>query len=432
MLVQHQHAASAAIFAGRLFGDPLRAARRRWARRDLASPAKSFAVKLINPMKPARRGLDDMGLSKGEGAASEHYLVLDGLRGVAALCVVVMHVTLWFAPHKLLSGAGLAVDFFFCLSGFVVAHAYVWKLEQGMSLPKFLWLRLRRLYPLLFAGYAIGAVYALATLFKGQPGGAATSIWDILSSFALSLFLIPHQNAHLGYPIFPLDGATWSLFFEIWINVLFALFIVMAGFRRSRWIFLLMIAAGIAVCTRYETALQGFTLASFHVGVARVCISFFIGVMLQNLPTSKAFKLPETGAWIFPLLAAALVVCFLVQSYRGSRGFEMVCILLIFPAIVILGTTAKSERLGRPLKMLGDLSYPLYILHGPLIFLIVGLGKQARVFGDVSDPALLTVAAFGAVVISWIVLKLYDEPIRAYLSRRVGAGQTRAVPGLAG
>jgi peptidoglycan/LPS O-acetylase OafA/YrhL len=66
----------------------------------------------------------------------------------------------------------------------------------------------------------------------------------------------------------------------------------------------------------------------------------------------------------------------------------------------------------------GEISYPLYILHGPLIVGAVGALKLLPVFSGPSDLRLLALAVLGSIVGSWVVLKVYDEPVRAWLARR--------------
>ena len=80
------------------------------------------------------------------------------------------------------------------------------------------------------------------------------------------------------------------------------------------------------------------------------------------------------------------------------------------------------------LKVLGDLSYPLYVLHAPVLFLLVAVGKRLPVFSGSSDPVLLALSAVVAAGVSWLILKLYDEPVRAWLG---GLRHGRASPATA-
>jgi peptidoglycan/LPS O-acetylase OafA/YrhL len=97
------------------------------------------------------------------------FVLLDGLRGVAALAVVVTHALYFFPPTPM---AYLAVDFFFMLSGFVLAHAYGERLRQGMTAGRFMAIRLIRLYPL----YALGSALYLPFLWRGIESGTISTI----------------------------------------------------------------------------------------------------------------------------------------------------------------------------------------------------------------------------------------------------------------
>src|SRR4051812_33009270 len=104
-------------------------------------------------------------------AHKDHFIALDGLRGVAALVVIVMHRGRWWYPQGGFLGHGyLAVDFFFLLSGFVIAFAYDSRLSAGMSAWRFMGLRLIRLYPLILLGMLLGALWPAIQLAMGARG----------------------------------------------------------------------------------------------------------------------------------------------------------------------------------------------------------------------------------------------------------------------
>lgn len=150
------------------------------------------------------------------------YEILDGLRGVAAVSVLVYHLfeAIAFAagaPEQRFYHGFLAVDFFFVLSGFVMGYAYDERLETGsLTTGGFIRRRLIRLHPMVVMGVAVGLVcYVLqgCTLWDG------TSVpWSqILTAVVFGLFLIPSPKAldvRGNYEAFPLNGPHWSLFFE--------------------------------------------------------------------------------------------------------------------------------------------------------------------------------------------------------------------------
>src|SRR6187402_3617673 len=121
----------------------------------------------------------------------QHFEILDGLRGVAAIAVVTFHFMEWAISDysKNFIGHGfLAVDFFFCLSGFVIAYAYDDRMKQLKPGP-FLIRRLIRLHPLVVIGSVLGLITFLFDPFGGQA--ANYSIGKIALLFASSIFMVP-------------------------------------------------------------------------------------------------------------------------------------------------------------------------------------------------------------------------------------------------
>jgi peptidoglycan/LPS O-acetylase OafA/YrhL len=130
-----------------------------------------------------------------------HFVVLDGLRGVAALCVVIFHFGEMVISDysKLWIGHGyLAVDFFFCLSGFVLGYAYDDRITT-MGLGSFFKARLIRLHPLVVFGSVLGLIAFYANPFGVPPGYG----------------MIPYAAIHGGgQSLFGLNAPSWSLFWE--------------------------------------------------------------------------------------------------------------------------------------------------------------------------------------------------------------------------
>ena len=168
-------------------------------------------------------------LSSAFADTKPHYNILDGLRGVAALTVVCFHLFEAYATSHLdqkINHGYLAVDFFFILSGFVVGYAYDdrWK---TMCITDFLKRRFIRLHPMVVLGAVIGAVMFY---FQG------CSVWDVSQVSAMALILATLMNTFLipatpGMEIrgvgemYPLNGPSWSLFFEYMGNILYAFFL---------------------------------------------------------------------------------------------------------------------------------------------------------------------------------------------------------------
>lgn len=175
-----------------------------------------------------------------------HFEILDGLRGVAALAVVTFHFMEWVYtdPSRNFIGHGfLAVDFFFCLSGFVIGYAYDDRIAK-MGVLKFFKLRIIRLHPLVVAGSVLGLLAFLFDPFGGHPELYSTG--KIILAFLCSVLLIPLPViADRGFNLFSFNAPSWSLFWEYAANIVYAIGL----YRISRsFLLLLTILSAVAIC----------------------------------------------------------------------------------------------------------------------------------------------------------------------------------------
>lgn len=368
-----------------------------------------------------------------------HYELLDGLRGVAAILVVFYHIFEGFSFAELTNGAGsglittlnhghIAVDFFFILSGFVISYAYDNRWQE-MSTWQFFKRRLIRLHPMLIMGALIGFAAFAFVGFERWDGTTTPMSW-VMIALLLTMFMIP---AVPGVPyevrgngeMFPLNGPAWSLFFEYVGNILYALFI-----RRlsTRMLAVLTVLLG-AVHARfflfdvsgYGMIGVGWTIdeVNFWGGLVRMLFPFTLGMWL-----SRTFK-PRKVKGAFWICSIALIALFAVP-YIASEGkinlnclYEYICIAFIFPLIVWLGACGSSKgTTGKLNKLLGDISYPLYIVHYPIMYIFYAwlIEKQVYTLGDCLGTALLVVVA--SIILAFLCLKLYDEPVRRWLSKK--------------
>ncbi|MBS0481110.1 MAG: acyltransferase [Proteobacteria bacterium] len=344
-------------------------------------------------------------------AASQRHVfaTLDGLRGVAAIAVAVYHMPLLFDPVRP-AAAYLAVDLFFCLSGFVIAHAYGQKLDAGMSLRHFTWLRLLRLYPLFALALVIQAVMLLASAFLGS-GSLADSLRILLPAV---LFLPNPWDSKL----YPANEPAWSLFFELLVN-----FVAALCWRHLSTRTLIVIIAASALGLIVEacaagTVDRGDMWSGFSLGLFRVFFSFFTGVLLYR----ERARIPV------PRVPALLLVGVLLLVMFGARTIglvgELASVLVVFPALVALGGATEPAR---PAAMLvaGRLSYAVYVLHVPL--LIVALNLLVRLPSYPTPPLAGIVVLGGIMIVCWMADRWFDGPVRRALANR----RTKARPGLA-
>jgi len=362
--------------------------------------------------------------------SKSHYVVLDGLRGVASVTVVLFHLCETFAlgdPFAQVINHGyLAVDFFFLLSGFVIAYAYD---DRWGSLTQweFYKRRLIRLQPMVIMGSAIGALLYYFQLSPEFSQVATTPVWKLLIVMLIGFTLIPvpiSLDIRGWREMHPLNGPAWSLFYEYIANVLYAV-----GIRRlsNRVLGVLVLLAAaflvqLAVTSPRSGLIGGWSLdpTELHIGFARVLFPFFAGVLL--LRSGKFIQIRHSFAVCSLLLVAVLAIPRFgdPQNLWVNGVYESICVILIFPLLVAMGAGEKrvdgaSIRIAR---FFGELSYPLYITHYPLIYTYTAWVGRNKVSVAQGAPmgALLFVAA---IVIAYACLKLYDEPVRRWLSCRM-------------
>ncbi len=360
--------------------------------------------------------------------SKSHYEILDGLRGVASIIVVAFHVFETYSGNRfnqIINHGYLAVDFFFVLSGFVVAYAYDDRWGK-MTTWDFYKRRLIRLQPMVIMGSIIGAA-----LFYFQGGSAFpliadTPVWKMLIVMVVGATLVPllpSMDIRGWQEMHPLNGPAWSLFFEYIANILYA--VIVRKFSKT----LLSIFVVITACFLIQylvfgpngDVIGGWSIdkTQLHIGFARLLYPFFSGVLLFRIGKLIHIK----GA--FAVCSLLIIVVLAVPRIGGTEHlwmnglYESIVIIIIFPLIVAIG--AGGHMTGnfatKVCKFLGDISYPLYITHYPLIYLHIAWVSNNKIpmgEGLLGGLVLLIVS----VLIAWACLKLYDEPVRNWLKKR--------------
>jgi len=341
-------------------------------------------------------------MSEPATSPSARFELLDALRGAAALGVLFFHVGAKGGPDWAPHGY-LAVDLFFALSGFVIAHAYQARLASGMRPPAFLAARLGRLYPL----YAIGLLIGATALMLVLPATADRDI-AMAQALATALLFIPA----LGLPaLFPLNPVMWSLFLEVAVNAAYGgLWRWITTRRLAAWV--MLSGAGLAACALTGGGLNGGEGGdTLLTGLARVSFSFPLGLLVHRL--HRTGRLPDLRA----LAPAAIPVCVagLAAPLAGSANgmLDLALATLVWPLILVAGLQAQVGRWGRACAALGALSYPLYAVHLPVLILVGWAAKQA----GLAHGALFAVPA--ALAVAWLAQRL-DAAIRR------GVGELRS------
>ena len=334
---------------------------------------------------------------------------LDGLRGVAAVLVLLYHFGL--RSNGMVPLGYLAVDLFFALSGFVITRSYEETLLNART-TSLLFMRNRyiRLYPL----YALGLIIGLlgkSSRSVNSPGHDALSTAGIAIAFLLGTFVLP-KPSHEGQ-IFPLNPPSWSLFIELMVNLFFASFLV----RTSNRILLLIAGIALGSLALLQTAPYyldlGWSTPTFFGGIARVMWSFPIGMVMYRM--TRGLKPRTTWFALVPLLLVILVLC-----YRGSANqtalWELVDVAIVFPVILLAGIALEPPKvLIKMFSLVGDLSYPLYILHSPFTFAFVRVLHRTNM-----QPIGVGLLFAGAVgLLSALAARFYDRPLRSWMSQRL-------------
>lgn len=331
---------------------------------------------------------------------------LDGVRGVAAIAVVILHGQ-GATDGITLPGAYLAVDLFFMLSGFVIARSYEHRFAGDLSVKSFAVTRFLRLYPLYALGTIIGVFSGAIALAIGKSYLSTT---EFAAAAISSLLMLP--TVFTSWQLYPLNTPAWSLFFEIIVNVLHAF-----TYRRLSNINLVALIAAsaamlIAAAMWRGSVDVGLFTVTLVMGLPRVMFSYFMGVLISRIlidsPSSKSYAV----TFVFPLL----LLVFLVTNVNRVV-FDLLCVGVVFPA-VIWACVRYEHPWTRIMTFLGAISYPLYAIHYPIIQLVIRVGKAVH-FDITKGPPLFGIALVVALVIAAAWLAKVDVQVRRAIGARL-------------
>ncbi len=317
--------------------------------------------------------------------------VLDGMRGVAAIMVMLHHLT----PYTWLPNAFIAVDVFFLLSGFVLHVSYAQQLAAGMTVADYIGRRLIRLLPLCLAGIVSGiAAYAV----------------------------VPARETELALALFPMNGPLWSLGLELIASLTFPWLIRIP--TRGLVAFILVCFLTIAVVpfvlaahnsTHAPDFNNGWATHNIRLGVPRLYFNFALGLLIGQLYQQG----PEGWIWrtarrlaVGPMTIYLILIVVMTLHYYFKFMYYPLAVAIVAPTLIVLGITAraKTPALSRTSLFIGWLSYPLYCLHMPISHVLHAV---------IPWPAVMVIAAITSMSVAGMVAKYYDEPVRAWLSRHL-------------
>ncbi len=374
--------------------------------------------------------------------------ILDGLRGVAAFIVLAYHHFEIYGtgnPADAICNHGyLAVDFFFILSGFVIGYAYDDRWDR-MSVWDFFKRRITRLHPLIILSTLAGAMLFYFGMSDYFPLIKDSRVWGVLLLTVLGCLMIPvtpSLDIRGWNEQYPLNGNAWSLLFEYLANILYALVIrrfpklLLAVFVGISALLTLNLTLDIDIFNVLQdhdmqayTVIGGWELSVKHmfIGFTRLLYPFFAGLLLSRMmrgelaPSADRIRktgFDRNGFWI----CSALLIAVLLMPRPGSEGlangiYESVAILAIFPVIVFLGGCCHVNGWSAKVcKWLGDISYPLYVMQYPIVFGLQGAWTTLHPEATTGQHIFINICSFLlSVVLAWASLKLFDEPVRAWL-----------------
>jgi len=357
--------------------------------------------------------MDQHQLSPAILKTKQHFEILDGLRGVAAIAVVVFHfMEIVYADYsKNFIGHGfLAVDFFFCLSGFVIGYAYDDRMAK-MGRWEFFKSRLIRLHPLVISGSVIGLLGFLFDPFGGHPETYHAG-WLALIFFC-SVFMLPFPVMQdRFFNLFGLNAPSWSLFWEYVANIVYAL--VLVRLKRGYLVVLAVIAAIwlCIVCYRAGNLMGGWSGGTFWDGCARISFSFTAGLLVYRFNWIIKNRLG------FPGVAVLLAAAFLSPFSAWNWITEPVIVILYFPFIIALGAGATlTSGLKKFCIFSGKISYPLYMTHYAALWIFGNYFNAHKPAGG-QLAMIVTISTILLVGGSYLVMVVYDIPVRTYLSKK--------------
>ncbi|KAA2242722.1 acyltransferase [Chitinophaga agrisoli] len=342
-----------------------------------------------------------------------HFELLDGLRGVAAVVVVIFHfMEMAITDYsKNFAGHGfLAVDFFFCLSGFVIAYAYDGRVGK-LGVVEFFKSRIIRLHLLVILGSILGLLSFLFDPFTTSP--LAYSTGQIILIFLTSLLLIPYPViTERSFNLFGINAPAWSLFWEYVANILYGWILwklnrrilLVLALAAAAWLFYVGYIAG--------NLMGGWGKDGWWHGGARVSFSFLAGMLVYRYQFIIRNRLGFLG------LTILLLIGLLMPWFKQNWLVELAVVIIYFPLLVALGAGAQPGPRARAICIFsGRISYPLYMTHYAVIWMF--LNYYTRYKPDNGTLALIIICAVPLLIgFAYLAMVLYDNPVRRYLTNR--------------
>lgn len=344
----------------------------------------------------------------------QNFLTLDGMRGVAAIFVLISHTgTFW--NGLIFNHTHLAVDTFFILSGFVIAHAYENKLTSGqITFKDFFIIRLIRLYPMFFIA-TLFATVVIVWNYGTSEHQNADYLSSLVRSIGLTFLLLPSMLIDSN-KLFPLNGAYWSIFYELVVNFFYAAIIRVLTNKVLIYLIAFLSILIMSVLLLNGTLGAGFTwrYTSIITGLTRSGFGIFFGIYLYRVG-KRFFPNLVLPSWVVIGLSTAVLMIPDLGKFNGVVDF--LAVFIIFPLCIVLGARNNSSLLFNSIyKLLGQVSYPIYLLHIPIAALIYlfGLGQLMERNAPISGILFVILI----IILSIFLERFFDLPLRKYFRDR--------------
>ncbi len=366
------------------------------------------------------------------------YKILDSLRGIAAIIIVIYHLFESYyslgISHPINHGY-LAVDFFFVLSGFVISYSYDDRWEE-MSLWNFIKRRFIRLHPYVIFGTFFGSLIFYFQDCENFPLIKNCKFYQVLICLIWGITIIPipsYFDIRGWKETNPLNGVIWTLQLEYFGNFIYAILIR----RISNLILLILIFFSciltFILCFNFDffnilkernelsyTVIGGWSLNLCHIfiGFVRLLYPFLIGIYISRKKLLIKTKYPFFGCCF--LICLSLGMPFVGNEYiRFTNGiYDFFVIIFVFPLIVSIGAGTEIDDnnfISKICNLLGEISYPIYITHYPLIYIQQSFATNYH-YRSTEEHIFVSFSIFILIIfVAFSSLNLYDKPFRVLL-----------------
>lgn len=349
------------------------------------------------------------------------FYLLDAARGIAAFSVVIWHYQhFYYEPTKELpitfsrsdqpfykifwlfyEHGGVAVHFFFCLSGFIFFWMYLENIRHNkVDAKSFFILRFSRLYPLHFATLIFVATFQF--VFMELNGNFVVFQFNDVKHFFLNLFFISYWGFQDG---FSFNEPVWSVSAEVFAYSVFFLFASL-GLKKIWHVLLVLLVT--------------YPLSKINENIAQVIFGFFVGggtyLIFEILVRKYPACIKKT---ILPLLAVILLSALFIKTTSGETIKNIALDGILFPSIILLCALLQMVNFsfGKNISVIGDLTYSTYLIHFPLQLILVGFSQY---FGyQFYYGTIFFIFYFSVLIItSYVVYKRFEMPAQKYIRRK--------------